>query len=559
MRVFRFFSPILLIIFSFNLLQSQTIILPMDIPPYLSGNFGELRGGHFHAGIDFKTQGQIGIPVKAVKNGSVSRIYISPWGFGRALYISHPDGTMTVYGHLDHFVDKIESLARDSQYIKESFTVNLRLNPSKMLVKQGEIIAFSGNTGSSKGPHLHFEIRNSKGDTIMNPLSVYKKQIADTRPPEIRGLMFFPQPGKGLVNGKTSIQGIPLVKNKKGTMALNKTIYAWGEIGIGVKAYDKMTGVNNIYGPQEIILRMNDKTIFHSRIDRFAFNESRYINSFINWEEWINNHSFYMKSFIEPGNKLSIYQTSNNGIITIDEQKNYRFEYTVSDAYGNKTAFTFNITGKKQAIPAYRPGGTLYSYLTDNFISTHGMSLNIPKGNLYKDLYIRTTLVNNYTPFSPLYGLNPRIPLHSYCPLTLKIVNDTYPDKTKYGVVVVKNNRESWLGGKYEKGEMHVSVRELGNYAIRIDTVAPQVVPVSPDKWTSEKKITFQIQDNLSGIDFWRGTLNKQFVLFEYDPKKNALFCVYDPLRMQSGNQELELIVSDACENKTIYKSQICF
>ena len=256
----------------------------MDIPPVLSGSFGELRSNHFHSGIDFKTQGRTGVPIKSVQDGYVSRIFVAPTGYGRAIYVNHPDGTMTVYGHAERFSRTIEPIVVEEQYKNESFFLDISFPPGQIPVKQGEIIAYSGNTGSSGGPHLHFEVRNASGEEIQDPLPFYSKRIQDTRPPDIRGLMFFPQEGAGIVNVSTKDQAIPLVVNKEGKKVLSKAVIAWGQIGIGVKAYDLMTGTTNIYGVKEIILKVDGKEIFHSRIDRFTFSESRYINSFISWK-----------------------------------------------------------------------------------------------------------------------------------------------------------------------------------------------------------------------------------------------------------------------------------
>ncbi len=531
----------------------------MDIPPSLSGNFGELRNNHFHSGIDFKTQGKTGFPVKSVKDGYVSRIFVSPTGFGRAIYVNHPDGTMTVYGHVERFSNAIESVVVDEQYKREAFSLDLSFSQGKIPVKKGEVIAYSGNAGSSGGPHLHFEVRNASGDVIMDPLPFFYKQLPDTRVPEIRSLMFFPQKGKGIVNSSVKDQVVSIVKNKSGKQVLKNVVTAWGEIGIGVKAYDLMNGSSNVYGVKEIILTMDGKKIFHSRIDRFSFSESRYVNSFISWEDWTNNRSFHMKSFAEPGNKLQIYKMGGNGIMTINEERTYSMEYSLIDTYGNKTIFKFSIIGKKAIIPQYKGIGTLYLYNNDNIIKEKGLQLKISQGNLYKNAYLKVNLTDHYTPFSPLYSINEKIPLHTACPLTLDIINDTYPDKSKYGVVNVNERGESWLGGEYKDSKMQLSIRQTGNFAVRIDTVKPVITPVDPAHWQSLKKISYVIKDNLSGIDSWYGTLNGKFVLFEYDAKKNSLFYIFDPNRAKRGAQKLVLKVTDRARNERIDERQVIF
>ena len=549
---------IIILIYS-SRLSSQELILPMDVPPFLSGSFGELRSNHFHSGIDFKTQGRTGVPIKSVKDGYVSRIFVSPTGYGRAIYVNHPDGTMTVYGHAERFSATIEPMVVDEQYKNESFSLDLSFPPEKIPVKQGEIIAYSGNTGSSGGPHLHFEIRNASGEEIMDPLSFYNKRIQDTRPPDIRSLMFFPQEGDGIVNVSLRDQVIPLVNNKKGEKVLSRPVIAWGRIGVGVKAYDLMTGTTNIYGVKEIILKVDEKKVFHSRINRFSFSESRYINSFISWEDWTNNRSFHMKSFVDPGNKLPIYEMDGDGIITINEEREYLMEYSLIDIYGNKTDFSFSVTGKNSIIPQQQKTGTLCFVNNDNILEGNGLKLEIPQGNLYKDVYLKVNTTNDYTPFSPLYNMNRKMPFHSFCSLILDITNDTYPDKSKYGVVAVDKKSESWLGGEYEDSKMRLSIRQTGDFAVKIDTVPPVITPVTPAKWQLLKKISFVIKDNLSGIKSWHATLDERFALFEYDAKNNLLFYIFDPERAGKGKQNLVLKVIDGAGNTATYERQIVF
>jgi murein DD-endopeptidase MepM/ murein hydrolase activator NlpD len=544
-------------------LYAQEMVSPLDIPLFLSGNFGELRNNHFHSGLDFKTQGVTGIPVKSVKDGYISRISVSPYGYGNALYIDHPDGTTSVYGHLERFVPNIESLVRDSQYQKGTFAVNLYFPPGKLPVKKGERIAWSGNTGSSGGPHLHFEFRETDSEKIIDPLPYFKDKILDTRPPEIRGIMLFPQQGKGIVNGKTENQPVALIKDKTGRQSIAQTITAWGAIGVGIKAYDRMNGVANIYGVNEIILNVEGKEVYHSVMNRFSFEDTRYLNTFIDWKEWTENKSFYMKSFTDPGNRLGINQALSDGIIHINEEKTYHLEYIVKDVYGNKASLKFSIMGNKTTIPHNRQGDTYFSFNCDNAFAGKGIDLKIPQKNLYTDIYLKIDTSAGHSSFAPLYSIGDRIPLHSYCPLTLDITGDTYPYKSKYGVVQMIKNSKNWLGGKYEKGKMTVSTRELGKFSIEIDTVPPVIIPLNKQKWKINRRITFKIDDNLSGIAYYRGTLNENFILFEYDAKNRSLYYVYDSKRTKevetSQGTSLRLVVTDKAGNQSEFSATVHF
>jgi len=546
-------------------ISAQEIVAPLDIPLRLSGNFGELRNDHFHSGIDIKTNSVTGFPVRAFKAGSVSRISVSPFGFGRAIYINHKDGTTSVCGHLERFSDKIEAAVRDSQYLKESFSVNLTFSAGEFPVKQGEIVAYSGNTGASGGPHLHFELRNTETGKLIDPLLILRNQITDNLPPEIRGLSFYPQPGKGIVNGSTDKQIIGIVKNKSGETVLAKPVKAFGLIGIGINAYDKMDSTSNSYGVKEIRLRVNNVDVFHSVMDGFFYDESRYLNSFIDWEEWKTNKSFFMKSFIDPGNKLGIYRSRPTGFISIQGSKEYNCEYFLRDAYGNTSTFTFTITGEESVIPEEKKTGVFFSYNQNNQYKGKGMELNIPNGNLYTDIYLNPEAEENPNPnrvtppFAPLYSFGVKTPLHGNCPLSLAITNDSYPDKSKYGIVSIVNNKYNWIGGIYDSHKLKTRIRELGQFTIVIDTVPPAVVPVNQAKWTVNKRIVFKVTDDLSGIDFYQGRLDGKFALFEYDAKTNSIFCKYDANRMKRGKQTLTLTVRDGVKNETQVSCEVGF
>ena len=554
-RLVVLLSTLAILFFNSNVYAEEPIA-PMDIPLLLSGNFGELRNNHFHSGLDFKTQGRTGIPIKAVKSGFISRISVSPYGYGRATYIDHPDGTTSVYGHLDKFAPKFESVVRDSQYRKESFTVNLYFAKDVFPVHQGELIAYSGNTGGSGGPHLHFEFRETASEKPIDPLPFFKDKIKDTRAPDIQGIMLFPQKSKGVINGSTSNQSVALAKDKSGKPILNKPITAWGDIGIGIKSYDRMNETSNIYGVNEIILKVDGTEIYHSVMNRFSFDDTRCLNSFIDWISWKDDKSFYMKSFIEPGNYLEIFHSPFNGIISVFEERKYQVEYILKDVYGNTSTLSFNIIGKEDVI-SESTGDVFFAYNQDNSYKNLGVELDIPRKNLYTDVFIHVDTTYSDSPFAPLYAIRERVPLHSYCPLTLDITNDSYPDKEKYGVVSVWNNKVSWIGGAYENQKIKTEIRELGDFTVMIDTVAPNIKPVNPEKWVANKRFSFKITDDLSGVAQWKGTIDGQFVLFEYDAKTNSLFYNFEPSRMRKGSQKLFLEVIDGIGNRAEFEQTI--
>lgn len=537
-----------------NTAEAQQLRKPMDIPVLLSGNFGELRSNHFHSGIDFKTQGVEGKPIHSVQDGYVSRISVSPWGYGNGLYITHPDGTTTVYGHLQKFSQKITAYLKEKQYEQESFNVNLSLTPDELPVKEGELVALSGNTGSSGGPHLHFEVRDTETEEPMDPIEYYKDLIKDTQAPKIQGIMVYSMPGKGVVNGSRRKLELKPVTAKNGKQTLTGKIEAWGEIGLAVKGYDYMDNTSNIYGIKDITLTADSQVIFHSNLDRFAFDESRYLNSFTDFEEWKEHRSFYIKSFVDPGNRLRFIESLNRGILTIDEPRTYHLTYQLADAFGNTTQLSIRIEGKEQPIPEIDTENTeLFHWWSDNRFGAKGIRLTIPKGNLYDDLYFRYSAKEDSTALGATHILhNKPVAFHKSAKLSLRLQTDTLENKQQYGIVRLQNGRRSWTGGVYRNGWVDADIKETGSYTLGQDLVPPTITPLNPATWVSKQAIALRLSDNLSGVQTYRGEIDGQYVLFEMN-SKSVITYHFDKERLARGKHTLKLVVTDACGNQSTY------
>lgn len=537
-----------------NTAEAQQLRKPMDIPVLLSGNFGELRSNHFHSGIDFKTQGVEGKPIHSVQDGYVSRISVSPWGYGNGLYITHPDGTTTVYGHLQKFSQKITAYLKEKQYEQESFNVNLSLTPDELPVKEGELVALSGNTGSSGGPHLHFEVRDTETEEPMDPIEYYKDLIKDTQAPKIQGIMVYSMPGKGVVNGSRRKLELKPVTAKNGKQTLTGKIEAWGEIGLAVKGYDYMDNTSNIYGIKDITLTADSQVIFHSNLDRFAFDETRYLNSFTDFEEWKEHRSFYIKSFVDPGNRLRFIESLNRGILTIDEPRTYHLTYQLADAFGNTTQLSIRIEGKEQPIPKIDTENTeLFHWWSDNRFGAKGIRLTIPKGNLYDDLYFRYSVKEDSAALGATHILhNKPVAFHKSAKLSLRLQTDTLDNKQQYGIVRLQNGRRSWTGGVYRNGWVDADIKEMGSYTLGQDLVPPTITPLNPATWVSQQAIALRLSDNLSGVQTYRGEIDGQYVLFEMN-SKSVITYHFDKERLARGKHTLKLIVTDACGNQSTY------
>ena len=538
---------------------SQQYRYPVTIPPALSANFGELRNNHFHSGLDFKTQQVINKPVVAIEEGYVSRISVSPGGFGLALYVDHPStGHTSVYAHLNSFSKEIADWVKEKQYEQERFQITLYPEKGQFHVKRGEQIALSGNSGSSGGPHLHFEIRDSHTEEPLDALA-YLPLVADTQIPDLRGIAFYPQRGKGLINGSSNPLRINISKDSQGNpLAPGPAINAWGRVGVGVKAYDRMNGQSNIYGVKHIRLFVDGKLVFSSSIDRFSFSDTRMLNSFVDFEDWKERRSFYMKSFLDPGNRLPFYKTTNNGYIDITEEREYRFRYELEDHAGNRLDYRFSVQGKPQDIPATLPCDNWFSWNLNNSFLDLGFSLSIPAGNLYSDLCFTHRKTESHTYYSHLHRVNDKpVPLHRGAELWIRLNTDTLQNRNNYGIVKINDNgSESWVGGTYKREGIAATIRELGDsYAVASDIQPPAITPVAPENWVKQRRIRIRLSDNKSGIASFRGEINGKFVLFTHDTKSNVYSYLFDDARLNKGEQlSLVFTATDGAGNSSEYK-----
>ena len=286
---------------------------PFDFPLILSGNFGELRSNHFHGGVDFKTQGEVGKPIHCIADGYVSRVLVTPGGYGQAIFITHPNGYTSVYGHVLKFASAVAKVVEEYQYRHETFAVDLKFEPHQVSFKAGEIIALSGNEGYSFGPHLHMEIRRTDTGELIDPLQFYTDKIKDTTPPRASMIMLYPQRGAGVVEGSQRKKSISVA-------SLGQPVSAWGKIAAGIKAYDYMDGTHNNYGVRSVVLYVDTTEVFRSTVDGVLPEENRMINAWTDYEENVKRHNWVMRSQILPGNSLRMLQANDEGgVVTIDE------------------------------------------------------------------------------------------------------------------------------------------------------------------------------------------------------------------------------------------------
>ncbi len=562
--------------------QEGLFRVPFDFPLYLSGSFSELRSNHFHGGLDFKTQGVEGKPLLCPADGYISRISVTPGGYGNAIYIAHENGYTTVHGHLQRFLPEVAALVREHQYRYETFAVDTTLTPDRFPVKQGQVVAWAGNSGYSFGPHLHMEVRLTETNEPVNPLAFYKDKIKDTRPPRAHRIKFYPVEGEGVVDG-VGKDGVLYFGNGN---RIAQRISAWGKVGVGLSANDYMDGTHNTYGVYSVRLVVDGTEVFRSVADRFSFDENRMINAWTDYAEHVNNNRWYMKSFIASGNPLRMLNAEGEGrgIVTIDEERPYQCEYILTDYHGNSARYTFVLHGVQQEIlPHFSTANNQLRWGRLNVV-THplGMELTIPQGMLYEDVPLQVSVSPEVGAYSTVYRLGDEvIPLHSYCPLAIKV----WPDESRYEVasslgamdlipwptlpppyaskLYIVQRRKGWtgsVGGRYDRGWMKANIRELGGeFYVSIDTIAPQLTPISMGNWSKTGVVRVKVADSQTGISSYRATLDGKWTLMEYSSKNRQLTIrLSDSLLKKDGSLHvLRITVTDGVGNVSTLEHEV--
>lgn len=550
--------------------------LPVNVQVALAGNYGELRPNHFHGGLDFKTNQTTGHPVYSFADGFVRRVAINAYGYGLVLYVEHPAlGLTSVYGHLEGFSQKIWQLVRQRQVSEQLNNADLTFGPGELPVRRGEVIARSGNTGSSGGPHVHFELRNipdDDNDIYYDPMMFFLRELKDTQAPRVLGTFLYSYAGEGVAN--------------------SKAMTAWGRVGLGIKAYDYMDGQSNKYGIKVVRLMLELpapadggesrwQLLYQFRQDAFRYSETRFTNSVTDYAEWMTNRSMIMKSFVEPGNLLQQCDpTLGDGWVNIDEERTYHFLYELEDAHGNLTSHDVYVRGVRQAIPSRRPTPAGWHRVSADQplrIDTAGCRFEAPRGVFYTDADFRVEVTNRATVVrqvsrrvknrkgkwvtvtqdqqvdvpcvSRVYTLGDRIlPMHSWCSLSIAVPDSLRAEASQLYLTNVESGG-SVRHSAYDARRhcMTGQIREGGRYAIRIDRDGPQIT-LGAGNW---QRMKLTLSDAGSGVASFTVLIDGKFVPFDMDNTGQYFGTPCHYGIAQGRDHRVEVVATDLCGNET--------
>lgn len=553
---------VVLFLFSFALAEAQhsypqdTFSSPMDIPLILAGTFGELRSNHFHAGLDIKTQQRQGLPVYSIYDGQVKRIKISLSGYGKAIYVAHPNGYTSVYAHLKKFSPEIEAYIKKEQYRRQTYEIELFPNFGELKVDKGEVIAYSGNTGSSSGPHLHFEIRKTASEKPTNPL-LYGLEVRDATNPTLSKLFGYPLSEDAQVNQSAKKIELNFTRQKDGSFLAN-TVKAYGTIGFGFVGFDRQDLAANKNGVYTVKLNVNGETVTAYKFETFSFGETRYINTLIDYDHLARFRQRIQRLFKTPANKLKLYSTlKNNGQIEIEDGLNYTIELLLEDIHGNMTKAIIPVEGKKQEVVITKDIDKTPNYLIAKMPNNFDLGVAkvyFPSGTFYEDFYINLKKGND------TIGVhNNTVTAHKRFTITFDV--SQYNEEMRQQMFIArldKKMKPHHVSTSKRGTTFSTRTRNLGTYTIAMDTIAPKIQPKNfkKNKWLSNYSyLSLRISDDLSGIDTYSAKINGEWILMEYESKKQTLTYNFDDKILDKKQCNLEVVVTDNVGNSTTFTS----
>ena len=537
---------------------------PVEAPISLSANFGELRSNHYHMGLDCRTNQVQNRKILAAADGYIARVKIEPWGYGRAIYINHPNGLTTLYAHLNDFYPALEAYVKEQQYKLKSWAVFLDIPAGVFPVNKEMFIAFSGNTGGSQGPHLHFEIRDTKTDKVLNP-SLFGFPIPDTIAPDIYRLAVYDRH----ISTYEQTPRIYTLKKVNGIYITSPSLVIAhsDKVSFGITATDRFNGSANRNGIYETVLYQNEKPVVGFQLDDISYDETRYLNAHIDYTYKSSTGRYIQHISKLPGFNNSVYKTTpGDGVIDLDTGIIYKIKLEVKDANGNTSVAAFDIKQPGNSTPAKTTdAATFYQHLSfhPGFINpfeNNRISFYLGENCLYDSIRFRYHEINANSDF-PVFQLHHTgVPLHCYFPVNIK-AQTAHPDKMVMRRFAGNKNdyKKAYpvIHGK-DTGWYRADFREFGNFQLMLDTIPPTISPIGFKAGIHTRKLkqlVFGVRDNTEEIKSFTATLNGKWLRFTND-KASRFIYVFDEM-CPPGEHELKIIVEDQVGNTTEKKYRL--
>ena len=523
---------------------------PVKAEVGIVANFGELRNNHYHMGLDCRTEQKVNMPILAAADGYVTRIHIDATGFGRAIYINHPNGLTTLYAHLNDFYPELEAFTKAEQYKQKQWKISIDIPKGKFPVNKGQFIAYSGNTGGSQGPHLHFEIRDTKTEKVLNPL-YFGFDLPDNIPPDITRLAIY---DRHFSTYEQSPRMIPVKKNKEGYYIAQPIKTTSDKISFGITAVDRLSGSANPNGICATQLYLDNQLISRFEMDSISYDETRYLNAHIDFKTKASGGPYLQHLSPLPGYKKGIYEMSNNedGITLLKDEEKHSIRIEVIDAQQNTTILEFFVQKENQKETnrswfrrrLFLPGQI-------NVFENDSVWLYMPEHTIYDAFQFSTSTykLGNRT----IYKIGShRIPVHDYFPVRLK-ASFAKADTGKIVMKVQAGEKTRYKKARWNNGWYEASFRDFGDYELICDKQAPEIKPLwgfrDGARTSQLSRIAFLVTDNCKIIESFTALLDGKWILFTND-KEGAFVYAFDE-HCPPGEHLLEVIVKDLAGNVT--------
>lgn len=523
----------------------QEWVPPLDIPLATSGTFGEIRGSHFHAGMDLKTKGREGLAVRSVSKGAIVRVRVSLSGYGKSVYVQHPNGTTTVYAHLKKLAPPFEKLLKDIQYQRQSYTVQFYPKGDEWQVNTGDLLGYSGNTGGSLGPHLHFEVRDSRTQEPLNPFD-YGIETPDNQRPIVQELRI-----QNTQAAHLPPRQIPLQKINDSLWTATKQ-YFNGPAGFLIRMFDRQDMSYNKNGIYKLEMRINGSLMCAMEMDRMDFEDSKKIKEIIDYRNYRNQRQTFLKLFDPQTVEATFIDYYNAATFSFEEGKSYKIEFKISDWAKNTTYISFFADGS--APPKFSDQKPNHLPNLDYRYASDRNSIYIPKKAFFTPVYTQFRATED-----TLFVAQDSIPLRKALTIDFAFPSSATNSKTYCLARINKKGKLSFIGSSVQENRLVSKVNQLGTYVRTQDSIAPEIKPLNfkPQQWVSRYQyLTLTVSDDFSGVQSYEGRINGEWVLFEYEPKNNRLTYDFSDRTFPDGKHELEFIVRDNCGNTQTYTTE---